>query len=89
MNKNDGGPAFPVIQTELETVGNDGEYTSFGNTFSDGGMTLRDYFAAKAMAALIGTATGPCMAGLEGYEPHTAAGAYRIADAMIAARGDA
>lgn len=37
-NKNTGGPAFP-----LET----------STAFQNPGMTLRDYFAAKAMAAII------------------------------------
>ena len=51
-----------------------------------GGMTLRDYFAAKAMAALISTAGGPCVIGLGGCEPATASAAYKIADAMLAER---
>jgi len=41
VSKLDGGPAFPQI-TEL------GDIASTNN-----GMTLRDYFAAKAMQALI------------------------------------
>lgn len=57
--------------------------------FNEGspGMTLRDYFAAKAMAALISTAGGPCIVGgLSGAEDETAKGAYKIADAMMKAR---
>lgn len=45
MNKNDGGPAFPVPNY----VNADGE--SFISTPS--GMSLRDYFAAMAMQAMI------------------------------------
>jgi hypothetical protein len=41
------------------------------------GMTLRDYFAAKAMQALIDT---------DCYFADVATGAYRVADAMLKAR---
>lgn len=45
------------------------------------GMTLRDYFAAKAMQSLIaGESQG------EWDDDATAKGAYRIADAMLRAR---
>jgi len=45
---NDGGPAFPVTLTYRPTDGmpmSAGEYFNGGN-----GMTLRDYFAAMALA---------------------------------------
>ena len=70
--KNDGGPAFPV--------------PGFPNDETFNGMTLRDYFAAKAMGALISTAAAPCLNGLDGYETHTARASYKMADAMLAAR---
>jgi len=50
--KEDGGPAFPYLRLDP-----DGAYSPFH------GMTLRDYFAAKAMAALIltgSTKEGSC-----------------------------
>jgi hypothetical protein len=57
---NDGGPAFPDIVTDL-----DYHYeseTRWPNTYSHGGMTLRDYFAAAAMQ-------GFCAAGyVDGHE---------------------
>jgi len=80
VSARDGGPAFPVIQTELGTAGNAGDYTSFSNIYSTDGMTLRDYFAAKAMQAG------------HGINPHhttfalRAKYAYEMADAMVAAR---
>jgi hypothetical protein len=43
------------------------------------GMTLRDYFAAKAM-------TGLLTAEIVGSNEHVAEIAYRIADAMLKAR---
>ncbi len=72
MTTNTGGPAFPFAFTDEARV-------------SDG-MTLRDYFAAKAMAALI---AGPDLKE-DHYEEETnefvAARAYMIADAMLEAR---
>ena len=65
----DGGPAFPTL---LEP-GN-------GHEASDQpGMTLRDYFAAKAMAALLGIGDG-------GEQVALAEEAYEVADAMLEAR---
>ena len=62
---NTGGPAFPVPASAF----NDME-----------GMTLRDYFAAKAMQADM----------IDGVHeddfPQTAARSYKMADAMLKAR---
>lgn len=70
------GPAFPVTPTDRSGQIGPTEY----------GITIRDYFAAKAMAAMITTAAAPCMGGLHGFEVHVAEGAYQIADAMMEAR---
>jgi hypothetical protein len=83
-SKNEGGSAFPETFTDYDYSQSNEAF--FPNTYSCGGMTLRDYFAAKAMAAMISTAGAPCLAGLEKFEPYTAKAAYIIADAMIAAR---
>lgn len=57
-----GGPAFPVQEAyEMST---------------EQGMTLRDYFAAKAMQALIH----------KNYFDVAAKEAYQMADAMLSAR---
>ena len=45
--RDDGGPAFPV--PHLVTI-----HGEIANAGAVGGMTLRDYFAAKAMAAMVG-----------------------------------
>ena len=59
---NNGGPAFPIGSTPEE----------WGN-----GMTLRDYFAAKAMQNYI----------CDDYTPDARAkAAYEMADAMLKAR---
>lgn len=74
MEKVTGGPAFPLAATEWRG--------------SDEGMTLRDYFAAKAMHGYISTAAAPCIiGGLDGAEDELAKGAYKMADAMLRARG--
>jgi hypothetical protein len=79
----DGGPAFPVPEVFDERRG---EVTQYGSA----GMSLRDYFAAKAMQAAL---TGATLPGLLEGDPDAlsavdklAAAAYLIADAMVAAR---
>ena len=67
-------PAFPVGASE---------YGGHGTCF---GVTIRDYFAAKALQGMISTAGAPCLFGLEGGEHDTTKAAYKIADAMLAAR---
>ena len=74
MTTNTGGPAFPTTKP-LEHWGDPNQ-----------GMTLRDYFAGKAMQALI---TGPDVMD-DHYEEETneyvAKRSYFIADAMLKAR---
>ena len=47
-----------------------------------GGMTLRDYFAAKAMGGVV--AATPAQIPID--EPHLAKWSYKMADAMLKAR---
>jgi hypothetical protein len=63
----DGGPAFPTVETEhFRTVD---------------GMSLRDWFAGQAMAAMnVSLSASPSTISL------TASTAFEFADAMIAAR---
>ena len=63
MDKDTGGPAFPTPTHNLQ---NDG-------------MTLRDYFAAKAMQGLIANNNIDAQ--------QIAQAAYIVADAMLKARG--
>lgn len=60
----DGGPSFPL---------------GSGDMRDPTGMTLRDYFAAKAMQGLLASS-------LETTLNEFVCRAYRLADAMIAAR---
>lgn len=67
-----GGQAFPC----LERGGN-------GLDLTDGGMSMRDYFAAKAMAQLIAIYED---SSVEGFLQSCAESAYQYADAMLRAR---
>lgn len=73
LNKT-GGPAFP--QHSFEPNPNGGEPRIIWQE----GMTLRDYFAAKALACW---SLGHCT---EAYHKHAARQAYAIADAMLEER---
>ncbi len=81
MSAPDGGSAFPQ---SIHRSDRGMEWVE-----SEDGMTLRDYFAAKAMAAMIGTAGAPCLGGLDHAEARTAQAAYHMADAMLATRTSA
>ena len=69
-----GGPAFP-----LQSIGPD---------FAPGyaGMSLRDYFAAKAMNAFVAGLLSDGEPVIKGDYKDIARRAYEIADAMLAAR---
>ena len=77
--KDDGGPAFPT-GTQVEQNGATGE-TTVHQYLSDG-MTLRDYFAARAMQGNIAGWPADQLFNPEGIAGH----AYETADAMLKAR---
>ena len=68
--KNDGGPAFPV-------------YDDHGQYVNGGGMTLRDYFAGRAMQSYLLDKDRDSFT----FEQWAQA-SYEMADAMLEARGD-
>ena len=74
-NINTGGPAFPV--TGYETRDDQGLVAVFQN-----GMTLRDYFAAKAMQGFVSDSDWR----VDMHPDETARAAYSQADAMLKAR---
>ena len=90
-----GGPAFPMQQPQAihayAVAATDGirdpderdrAYLKARGE-AVGGVTLRDYFAAKAMQGLLAQSCGTAL----GSDPiHGAQYAYQMADAMLAAR---
>ena len=73
--KDTGHPAFPVAIWDKEKM-----------RYVNDGMTLRDYFAAKAMATLMIGAVLPTKESRDEHLPLAAAVAYEVADALLAAR---
>lgn len=76
MSDPTGGPAFPSKQ-------------HYADTYASGGITLRDYFAAKAIPELLAYELSPkgayqhvCESSADGI----AHNAYAIADAMLRVR---
>jgi hypothetical protein len=79
IDRKDGGPAFPLPVEDQQCR------SRFESSY--GGMSLRDYFAAKAMQGLLA-------AQIHGFNDRPAKGpfasmAYEMADAMLKARENA
>jgi hypothetical protein len=70
MSTETGGPAFPAFEFQK----------NYNQMMAVGGMTLRDYFAAKAMQALLGNPE------IDGEPSAYSQLAYKYADAMLKAR---
>ena len=77
MSDNTGGPAFPGVQ-----------YISMNGKQNPEGMTLRDYFAAKALSSLMQTFLAKDLDTVDplGWVDGLSSEAYQIADAMLKAR---
>lgn len=75
MEKNDGGPAFPHIDYEVEDQGC-GPITKRGA----GGMSLRDWFAGMALQGMLANS------GNMGTNADCVIAAYHVADMMIKKR---
>lgn len=87
MSTNNGGPAFPEYASDHRGA-------ACNTTFSPkGGISMRDYFAAKAIQGLLANPGGPIQAnGVIGWSwcncstEDVAYLAYSIADAMLKER---
>ena len=73
-NTNTGGPAFPLHNHGVQTLG-----------LHVTGMTLRDYFAAKAMQAII-TNSDQASIAFDEVGGWVGKYAYEVADSMLKAR---
>ena len=72
MNIDDGGPAFPVLDLSKTQVP---------------GMSLRDYFAAKALSGWLAAFSHPDIDPTKGVQKQPLADfTYAVADAMLEAR---
>lgn len=74
-NEKEGGPAFPSHEAAE---------SDYRNRISGGGMSLRDYFAAKAMQGMFASDTDEWNE--QGDWESRAKSAYNMADAMLKAR---
>ena len=72
----DGGQAFPTLKANISQFPDGSDLSGMM------GMTLRDYFAAKAMASMIRYELDH----VGSFGPTIACTAYDIADAMLKAR---
>lgn len=88
-DKNNGGPAFPNElrnYTESDIIGFDNETIPRTGVANYSGMSLRDYFAAKAMHGLISAHDSSGTWTAIDMNEGIAKRAYQTADAMLAAR---
>jgi hypothetical protein len=76
-----GGPAFPVSELRGAEPGTTDEMRAMAR-----GMSLRDYFAAKAMQPMVGCGYAAGAFAHADTADSCAAAAYEIADAMLKAR---
>ena len=72
-NTKTGGPAFPAFE----------HHAGYGQMLAVGGMTLRDYFPAKGLQAILGRTDSRFTTDLA----FVGGKAYQYADAMLSARG--
>jgi hypothetical protein len=91
--QDNGGPAFPSTcewknDSDMNAHAPNGFVVPPGGVESihASGMTLRDYFAAKAMAAMVSKSSGQDKTGGAKGVPLVAQYAYEYADAMLKAR---
>jgi hypothetical protein len=86
-NPKDGGPAFAGFPDELTAcTDRDGVLDRLVPVGREAGMSIRDYFASRAMASFIaGDPPRRKETVYTGYSEGIAAAAYRVADAMLAA----
>lgn len=90
METKNGGPAFPATLRGVHNAEHDSWHMVPGSNVLQErtvtGMSLRDYFAAKAMAGALSNQTTVFSGDIDECIRLTCEMSYRIADAMLAAR---
>lgn len=86
-NADTSGAAFPCALGWVETDMSNGAQTCVDVRDVSHGMSLRDYFAAKALQGTLASPQITGNSGLDNWRDQDFADfAYRLADAMLAAR---
>ena len=87
MSEKNGGPAFPCME-QAWLVDQSGNSPPVSVPSQCNGMSLRDYFAAKAMEGVVFELTRSINRATfsEGWDDKIAQQSYRVADAMLRAR---
>jgi hypothetical protein len=80
VSKEDGGPAFPILDVHQPWNNDERKYDGVETGVTSSGMSLRDYFAGRVLA---NSAIAPYT---DRNEHSVAKNAYLIADAMLKAR---
>jgi len=83
MSKDDGGPAFPILNVHQPWDHDEHTYEGVTTTVQASGMSLRDWFAGQVMLRLIQVES--FKEGESSLRIDTAR-CYRVADAMLAER---
>ena len=92
MSKQTGGPAFPVAdgaahRIAMQVAGDDEAKYIAESAKALSGMTLRDYFAAKALSGWLASYPESCTHPIvAGNADEVAKHSYMLADAMLKAR---
>lgn len=86
IRNNDGGAAFPRTGYAHESANLEPMERADLATDPQPGMSLRDYFAAKALNGIIANLRADLHKPLSDYSETLAGNAYILADAMLAAR---
>lgn len=83
---NEGGPAFPVVETEAgyESLSNH-ESAVYGNTHSTGGLSRRDWFAGQALQGILASGIYARGEFTSDSGPLVARECVKFGDAMVAA----
>lgn len=81
---NDGGPAFPVVVSNTGDPEYPGQHQVGNHEWQMYGLTLRDYFAAKAMQGMLTDLPKTCYG--TDWKANVAYEAYALANSMMRAR---